>query len=673
MDLVLLVTSANGTPISSAHTAGLRLIHQLATFPHAAAVQSPWNTTEPVSAALTSKDAKTALVIASITGGEVHAPEHAQHIADQLSGSHDGLIIKAGGEAMVYAQITHQSEIDFVIAEAIAIPFTFLVLVWVFGGLIAATLPLLVGGFTIAATIAILRAYSAFTEVSIFALNLTTAMGLALAIDYTLLIITRYREEVGAGLDRDQAIVRAITTAGRTVIFSAVTVGLSMLALAMFPMFMLRSFAYAGTSVVAVAAVAAIVVAPALIMVLGDRIDALNIRQAIRKAFRHKNPATGPIEHTVWYRWARFVTRRPITIGLAGLAALLAVGIPFLDAEFGFPDDRVLASSLSPRQVGDTLRTDFVQTGASNATVVVPDASKLSNADLDAYAIALSQVEDVDAVSAPGGAYVEGNLVGPPMAPTSVRNGAAFLTIANSCELYSGASEQLLDHLHAVPTPGGEHAWFTGLPQINRDSVHAMRAKLPAVLGFIAASTFVLLFLLTGSAVLPLQALVLNALCLSAVFGAMVWIFQSGHLAGLGTVPTGTLIFNVPMLLFCIAFGLSMDYEVFVVARIRECWLTTARTRVDNAEAVALGLAHTGRVVTAAALIMSIAFAALISSKVAFMSMLGFGLALSVLIDSTLVRATLVPAFMSIAGRFNWWAPKRVVRRIERWEIGESV
>jgi len=252
--------------------------------------------------------------------------------------------------------------------------------------------------------------------------------------------------------------------------------------------------------------------------------------------------------------------------------------------------------------------------------------------------------------------------VGPPSAPTGEADGSLFLTVDSTAPLFSDRSETQLDKLHAVPTPDGKRVDMTGTAQVNRDSVDAITSTLPLVLGLIAVIMFVLLFLLTGSVVMPLKALVLNLLSLTAAFGAMVWIFQDGHLGAFGTSPSGTLVANVPVLLFCIAFGLSMDYEVFLVARIREFWLGFSAqgktTRADSDESVALGIAHTGRIITAAALIMSVSFAALIAAHVSFMRMFGLGLTLAVLVDATLVRMMLVPAFMHVMGQWNWWAPR---------------
>ncbi len=332
-----------------------------------------------------------------------------------------------------------------------------------------------------------------------------------------------------------------------------------------------------------------------------------------------------PIEQNFWYRSTKFVMRRAVPIGVAIVALLLVLGAPFLGIKWGFPDDRVLPQSLSAHQVGDELRTNFAVDSARNVTVVIPDTNGVTPADLDRYASALSQVPDVSSVSAPGGTFAGGRPVGPPSAATGFKDGSAFLTVGSTAPLYTEASETQLDRLRAVTPPAGQHVQLTGMAQINRDSAEAITSRLPMVLGIIAAITFVLLFLLTGSVVLPLKALVLNVLSLTAAFGALVWIFQDGHLGALGTTPTGTLVANMPVLLFCIAFGLSMDYEVFLVSRIRENWLKSGQTRADNDESVALGLARTGRVVTAAALLMAISFAALIAAKVAFMRMFGVG------------------------------------------------
>ncbi|MGX9787356.1 MMPL family transporter [Mycobacterium sp. MMS18-G62] len=672
MQLLISVTSAAGAQSPEAQAVGTDIAAQLKASPYVADVTSAWTAPPPAAPALISKDGKTGLIVAGITGGESDAQKHAKALTGQLVHDRDGVTVRAGGEAMTYVQVNGQTEKDLLLMESIAIPLSFLVLVWVFGGLMAAALPLAVGGFAILGSMAVLRAIALVTDVSIFALNLTVALGLAMAVDYTLLIISRFRDELAEGADRDRALVRTMATAGRTVLFSALTVALSMVAMVLFPMYFLKSFAYAGIAVVALAAVAAIVVAPAAIVLLGDRLDSLDVRRLARRILGRPDPVRKPIEQNFWYRSTKMVERRAIPIALAIVALLLVVGAPFLGIKWGFPDDRVLPQSASTRQVGDDLRNNFAVDSARNVTVVIPDTKGITPAELDRYAGALSQVPNVSSVSAPGGTFAGGRPVGPPSAATGLKDGSAFVTVGSTAPLFTDASEAQLDRLRAVSPPAGQPVQMTGIAQINRDSSEAVTSRLPLVLGVIAAITFVLLFLLTGSVVLPLKALVLNVLSLTASFGALVWIFQDGHLGALGTTPTGTLVANMPVLMFCIAFGLSMDYEVFLVSRIREYWLTSGRTRADNDESVALGLARMGRVVTAAALIMSISFAALIAAQVAFMRMFGVGLTLAVIVDATLVRMLLVPAFMHVLGRWNWWAPKPLARLHERIGISES-
>ena len=581
------------------------------------------------------------------------------------------MTVRAGGEGATRLQIILQTEKDLKVMEAVAIPLSFLVLVWVFGGLVAAALPLAVGGIAIFGSMAVLRAISFATDVSILALNLTVAMGLAVAIDYTLLMLSRFRDERVAGVGRDEALVHTMIAAGRTVLFSAITVALSMSAMVLFPIYALKSFAYAGVAVVALASLAAIVVTPAAIVLLDNHLDLLDLHRLMRRWLRRPIAASRPVEQTRWYRLAMFAMRRAVPIGVAIVALLVGLGVPFASVKWGVPDDRVLPKSSSPHVVGDELRTQFANDPAKNLTVVIPDVDGVSSAQLDGYAAALSRVPDVSLVSAPSGTFVSGALAGPPSAATAITNGRAFFTVTSSAPLYSQASETQLDRLQAAPGPAGRHVLIAGTAQVNRDTANAIRSQLPLVLGIITAITFVLLFLMTGSVVVPLKALLLNVLSLTAAFGALVWIFQDGHLGALDTTATGTLAISIPVLLFCIAFGLSMDYEVFLVSRIREYWLASSQTPADNDGSVALGLAGTARVITAAALIMSISFAALGAAQVSFLRMLGVGLTLAVLADATLVRILLVPAFMHLMGRFNWWAPQSLERLHERFGIRE--
>ena len=649
VQLLIVVSTPGGMDSAPARAAGNDIVDELRSSPHVAVVTSPWTSPPAAAADLISRDRTSGLIVAGITGDESQQQRYAKALSDQVTADHSalpGVTVRSGGTAMVNVQITDQSQRDLLVMESLAIPLSFLVLVWAFGGLVAAALPVAVGVMSILGGLAVLRLISFATDVSIFALNLTTAMGLALAIDYTLLMISRFRDELAEGASREHAVVRMMVSAGRTVAFSATTVALSMAVMVIFPMHFLKSFAYSGVATVSFAAAAAIVVTPAALVLVGDRLRGRTKARPV------------PVEQRFWYRSATCVMHKAIPLGLAGVALLLFLGAPFLSVRWGFPDDRVLPASASARQVGDQLRRDFANNSDAAVTVVIPDTTGVSATDIGRYAADLSRVPDVSAVSAPTGTFVDGKWTGPLSSPAGLNAGSAFLTVDSSAALFSDASETQLDRLHAVRGPAGKPVDMTGVAQTNRDSVDAITSRLPLVLGLIAVIMFVLLFLLTGSVVMPLKALVLNILSLTAAFGAMVWIFQDGHLGALGTTPTGTLVANIPVLLFCIAFGLSMDYEVFLVSRIREFWVASGQTRADNNESVAVGIAHTGRVITAAALIMSISFAALIAAEVAVMKMFGLGLTLAIIVDATLVRMVLVPAFMHVMGQWNWWAPQ---------------
>ncbi len=683
--MLIVVTAPAGAHSDQARRVGTDAVDQLKRSPWVLNVSSAWTSSPEAAAELISKDGKSGMIVAGLKGGENDAQKYASRLTSQLVHDHDGVTMRAGGMAVAYAQINDQNERDLLLMESIAIPLSFAVLVWVLGGMVAATLPIVLGALAIVCTMSVLRLITFATDVSTYALDLSIAMGLALAIDYNLLIISRYREEMARADDRAQALLRTMATAGRTVVFSATTVGLSMAVMALFPMYFLKSSAYTIVVTAIIVALAAVVVTPAAITLLGPRLDALDAHQLIRRWWpQHKwrDHAHKPVHEQFWYRSTRFVLRHAIPIGMSVVALLLLLGVPFLGVKWGFPDERVLPRSSSARQVADMLDNDFANGLGTEVTVVIPDTRGVPPADVQRYAAELSRVSDVSSVSAPDGTYVGGTLAGPPAAATGNAQGSTFFTVTTTAPLYSQASNKQLDRLHKVAAPQGRPVEMTGLAQINRDSVEAITKKLPLVLVLIAGITFSLLFLLTGSAVLPIQALVCNVLSLTAAFGAMVWIFQDGHLGAFGTTPNGTLNANIPVLLFCIAFGLAMDYEVFLVARIYEYWVGSEVTREvlpeatvareANDESTAHGIAGIGRVVTTAAVVMSISFAALIPAHVSFMRMLGLGLTLAVLVDATLVRMVLVPAFIHLLGRWTWWAPQWLTRLRDRLATGEA-
>jgi RND superfamily putative drug exporter len=437
-----------------------------------------------------------------------------------------------------------------------------------------------------------------------------------------------------------------------------------------FPMYFLRSFAYAGIAVVAFAAIASIFVMPACLALIGTRVNSLDLRKAFRRALGRPEPQPKDVEHGFWYRLASAVMRRPLALGLAVTAIFVLLGSPFLRANFGYPDDRIINSGASARTVGDILRSDFSQDASAGLVGVMDQPT--THKQLAAYTAQVSRIDGVESVTSPAGTYVHGKQVAPrqPGLRSPSGDGALF-NVATHTDPFSSAGTTLVHDLRNSPAPW--HVFYSGAAAFNADAMSGLGKELPLALGLIALATFIVLFLFTGSVVVPLKALVLNTLSLSATFGAMVWVFQEGHLSGLlGFTSTGYLVANMVILMFCLAFGMSMDYEVFLLSRIREEWVNSGQTDADNRRAVSLGLARTGRIVTAAAALMAIVFAALIGSKVAFMQLFGLGLTLAVLADATLVRGILVPAFMRLMGRYNWWAPKPLVRLHERFGLSEA-
>ena len=660
-NLVLLVTAADGSVDGpAAAAAGAALTKELAAEPGIAQAVSYWTLGSPPP--LRSNDGSRALVLATIAGDEDQVAERIEVLAPRYTRP-DGttLTVAVGGFAEVFRQISTQIEHDLVRAEMISLPIILILLVLVFGSVVAASLPLGIGALAVIGTFLVLRVLASFTQVSIFALNLTTAMGMGLAIDYSLFVVSRYREEVRAGRDPSAAIVRSVQTAGRTVIFSSLTVAVSLAAMLVFPLAFLRSFAYAGIAVVALAAVGAVVVLPALLAVLGHRVDKWVLWRRPVKA-----EGTG-----FWHRIAVAVMRRPVAVATSVVVVLLLLGAPFLSIAFGLPDDRNLPAAASSRQVQDTIRTEFSSNEASALSVVAAAAGdpRSITADVERYATDLSRTAGAARVDALTGSYIDGQLVAPPNEASgrfAGRDGTWF-SVVPAVEPYSEAGENLVNAVRAVPSPFD--VVVAGASAELVDSKDSLFGKMPLALGLIALVTFVALFLMTGGILVPIKAIVVNLLSLSATFGAMVWIFQEGHLSGvLDFTATGTIATTMPILMFCIAFGLSMDYEVFLLSRIKEEYDISH----DNVSSVALGLERTGRIVTAAAALLAVVFLAFATSQVTFIKLFGLGLALAVILDATLVRGALVPAFMRLAGNANWWAPAPLRRLHARFGISEG-
>ncbi|TCO48597.1 RND superfamily putative drug exporter [Kribbella antiqua] len=609
------------------------------------ATQTYWSTRSP---AFVSKDQHSTYAVLTLAGAEPEERLEAFHkIAAQVRTSPPGLDAKVGGEVALFEEVNTQTEHDIVRAETISTPIVLVLLVVVFGGLVAASLPLFVGALAILGAFVLLRGLSAITDVSIFSINLVTMIGLGLAIDYALFMVTRFREELAKGKDVEDALAATMATAGRTVAFSGVTVGVAISSLVLFPVMFLRSMAYGGAAAVAVAMVAALTALPALLAVLGHRVNSLRLPFL-------RSRAVGVAEHGAWYRLAHNVMRRPVRYVLVLVPVLLVLGIPFLQAQLGGVDHRVLPSGATSRTVTETLQRDFAEAGGSDIFVAVRFDSPPADpsAALSGYVGSLGEIRDVDYVRIGG-----------------YKDGVASVVVHTH---FTGQELQARDVVHAVRAlqpPAGTQTEVGGETATVIDLLDVLAERAPWMAAFIVLVTFVLLFVAFGSFVLPAKALVMNVLSLSAAFGAMVWIFQDGHLSGLlDFTSAGFLDATNPVLLFAVLFGLSMDYEVFLLSRIREEYDQTG----DNTQAVALGLQRTGGIITSAALLLIIVVAAFSTSGIVFVKMIGVGLVIAIALDATIVRALLVPATMRLLGRLNWWAPAPLVRWWERYGFRES-
>ncbi|MEV0060709.1 MMPL family transporter [Nocardia sp. NPDC050718] len=657
-NLLLLVETESSVEDPESTAAATALVANLQERPGVTDVASYWTTHQP---ALRSVDGKQGLIVASVLGTEREIDDRVATIADELSGTHGTLQVRAGGFAMLMHETVEQGKADIAKGEAIAFPLTLIALLFVFGGLVAASLPLLVAFLTVVTTMGALWVLTLFTPLSVSATNVATLLGLGLAIDYSLLIVNRYRDELSEGRTPAGAVATTLRTAGRTVAFSALTVAVALAGLLFFPLLAIRSMGYAGIVVAALAATVSLTVLPATLLLLGTRIDKGQMGWWFLRAPR---PAPG---EGAWHKLATAVMRRPIPIGLAVTALLLILGAPFLGVQLGFPDERSLPASMPSRQVTEIVQADFGESDQNPLVAVLPE-SAYSAAGVDAIARQMSDLAHVRRVDTATGSYAQGGLLaGPTAANARFRaDRAVYLSIVPTTT-ESAALADLVGQVRAVETPS--ELLVGGVPAANVDSIGAIEDALPWALGFVVIVMLIVLFALTGSVVLPVLAVVLSALSLTATFGALVWIFQDGHLSGLlGFTVTGDLAATVPVMLFAAAFGLAMDYQVFLLSRIREEYDRTGK----NDTAVALGLERVGRIVSAAAVLISVVFLGFLASDITFMKAFGIGLPLAVIVDATLVRGFLLPAAMKVLGDANWYAPEFLRRLHDRWGLDEG-
>ena len=581
---------------------------------------------------LKSADGKAAYVL--IFGeGEAFSPgsqDLGKLFQEKYDGEFSGLRLYAGGVAVVGHAITKKISDDLKIAEAISIPLTFILLAFVFGALAASAMPLIVGVSAIVGAFFILYLISLFTAVSVYSLNLTTGMGLGLGIDYALLMVNRFREELNKGKSVDESVITTMATAGKTVFYSGLTVLVTMVSLTFFPLPFLKSFGYAGVSVVALAVVGAIFGLPPILAMMGKRIN----KGPVRKS------AMTPKDDGRWADTARFVMRRPVPIVLLSLIALGIMAAPLQNISFSQGDSRMLPAS-NPAAIATAIQTERFpgQTGTPIEIITFDGADKVDT--LNEYANRISQVPGIVGV------------VPPQVIGEDVRIVAYQSMLPRTPE-----SQKLIHDLRDVKAPTG--TLIGGVAADYTDSQDGISRTLPWAFGWIAISVLLLVFVFTGSIILPIKAVLLNVLSLAATMGVLTWVFIDGNLqwlVGSFTV-TGSLDTSIVILIAVVVFGLSMDYELFLLSRIREEHLEGR----SNVESVATGLQRSARIITAAAVLLAVVFAAFVTSGVTSIKTMGFGVALAVLLDATLIRALLVPALMRLMGERNWWAPKSLQR-----------
>ena len=556
--------------------------------------------------------------------------ELGKSIQAKYDGKFENLKVYASGTGVFAHAINSKISKDLALAESISIPLTFILLAFVFGGLVASAMPLVVGVSAILGSFLIMYLLTLFTGVSIFALNLITGLGLGLGIDYSLLIVNRFREELHAGKSVEDSIVNTVATAGKTVFYSGLTVVLTLMSLVMFPQMFLKSFGYAGVTVVIMAVLGALVALPALLAMLGNKIDNVVVRKS----------AIAPKEDGRWADTARFVMRKPISVVVLSLIILTVLAAPIKNIVFSQVDSQVLPANNSAAIAARVIIERFPGQEGNPIEIIVPKGAFMGT-QINQYTTEISQLPGIIRI---GDSQVAGD---------DVR-----VTAIHAMGPRTPEAEKLINDLRAIRAPEG--TLIGGVAADYADTQHGTAKTLPWALLWIAIGVMILLFVFTGSIILPIKAVLLNILSLAATLGAVTWIFIDGHLKWLvgdftvtGSLDTGSVI-----LIAVVTFGLSMDYEVFLLSRIKE----EHESGKSNIESVATGLQRSARIITAAAGLLAIVFASFMLSGVTSIKMLGFGVAFAILLDASLVRALLVPALMRLFGERNWWAPKSLKR-----------
>ena len=642
-EVVLIADMPTLVDTTDSRTIGRDLLNELKQIEGVDTVTSYYTLGTPPS--LRSTDGKAAYFFVKLSDDSAQS-DVGKKISDEFTGDYNGAKVYVAGFAAISSEINSTISEDLARAEAIAVPLILLLLVFVFGSLIAAGLPLLIGGLAIVGSFFFIWVSAQFTDTSVFALNLITGLGLGLGIDYSLLMVNRFREERAKKKSVNDAVIETVATAGRTVLFSGITVAIVLSSLAFFPQYFLKSFAIGGVVVVFLSVAGALIALPALLALLGDRVNNLRLG-------RKKNvPKTK--DDGFWGSTARFVMKRPLAISLVALIGLGGLMSLSSNIQFGQVDDRVLPKTSNSVEANDVIRERFSGREASPVEILVKGAS---SEDVLDYVVALSKLPDITRVQSSAGIAQDGIIDQgyAPMFSSYAQNGYQRIQAIHDVEPRSIAGQELTADIRKVKLDshkvlmGGTAASYT-------DSQDGIVEQLPTVAIWILAFTLILMFLFTGSVLLPIKAVLLNILSLGATYGFLTWVFIDGNLKWLlgDFIVTGTVDTSSIVLIAVVVFGLSMDYELFLLSRIKE----QHDAGMSTIDSVAVGLQRSGRIITAAALVLALSFVAFATSGVTIMKMLGLGIAFAILLDATIIRALLVPALMRLFGDLNWWAPK---------------
>jgi RND superfamily putative drug exporter len=642
-EVVLIADMPTLVDTTDSRTIGRDLLNELKQIEGVDTVTSYYTLGTPPS--LRSTDGKAAYFFVKLSDDSAQS-DVGKNISDEFTGDYNGAKVYVAGFAAISSEINSTISEDLARAEAIAVPLILLLLVFVFGSLIAAGLPLLIGGLAIVGSFFFIWVSAQFTDTSVFALNLITGLGLGLGIDYSLLMVNRFREERAKKKSVNDAVIETVATAGRTVLFSGITVAIVLSSLAFFPQYFLKSFAIGGVVVVFLSIAGALIALPALLALLGDRVNNLRLG-------RKKNvPKTK--DDGFWGSTARFVMKRPLAISLVALIGLGGLMSLSSNIQFGQVDDRVLPKTSNSVEANDVIRERFSGREASPVEILVKGAS---SEDVLDYVVALSKLPDITRVQSSAGIAQDGILDQgyAPMFSSYAQNGYQRIQAIHDVEPRSIAGQELTADIRKVKLDSHK-VLIGGIAASYTDSQDGIVEQLPTVAIWILAFTLILMFLFTGSVLLPIKAVLLNILSLGATYGFLTWVFIDGNLKWLlgDFIVTGTVDTSSIVLIAVVVFGLSMDYELFLLSRIKE----QHDAGMSTIDSVAVGLQRSGRIITAAALVLALSFVAFATSGVTIMKMLGLGIAFAILLDATIIRALLVPALMRLFGDLNWWAPK---------------